>query len=161
MDLMMPDSGLLFWMTIIFAIVFFILAKFGFPIITSMVEKRNKRIADSLEAARIAEEALSGLKQEQEKILAQTRTEQARILKEAADERDIMISKAQEDARAEARKILDDARRQIKDEKDAALKEIRNEMADMSLAIAEKVLRKELSTDEEQRKYADRLVDEL
>ena len=69
MNLMLPDSGLIFWMTVIFAIVFFILARFGFPIITGMVEKRNKRIADSLEAARIAEEALSGLKQEQETVI--------------------------------------------------------------------------------------------
>ena len=66
MNLMLPDSGLLFWMTIIFAIVFFILAKFGFPIITGMVEKRNKRIDDALEAARTAEEALARLSQEQE-----------------------------------------------------------------------------------------------
>ena len=161
MDLMMPDSGLLFWMTIIFALVFFILAKFGFPIITSMVEKRNKRIADSLEAARVAEESLAGLKQEKERILAETRAEQSRMLKEAADERNAMIVKAQEDARAEAQKILDDARRQISEEKDAALKEIRNEMADMSLAIAEKILRKELSKDGAQKEYAEKLVNEL
>lgn len=161
MDLMMPDSGLLFWMTIIFALVFFILAKFGFPIITSMVEKRNKRIADSLEAARVAEEALTGLKQEKERILAETRAEQSRMLKDAADERNAMIAKAQEDARAEAQKILDDARRQISEEKEAALKEIRNEMADMSLAIAEKILRKELSEDGAQKEYAEKLADEL
>ena len=161
MDLMMPDSGLLFWMTIIFALVFFILAKFGFPIITSMVEKRNKRIADSLEAARVAEEALAGLKQEKERILAETRAEQSRMLKEAADERNAMIVKAQEDARAEAHKILDDARRQISEEKEAALKDIRNEMADMSIAIAEKILRKELSKDGAQKEYAEKLVNEL
>ena len=71
MNLLLPDSGLLFWMTIIFAIVFFILAKFGFPIITGMVEKRSKRISDSLEAARIAETALANLQQEQEKLLSE------------------------------------------------------------------------------------------
>ena len=54
MELMLPDTGLLFWMTIIFGLVVFILAKFGFPLITGMVEKRNKRIEDSLEAARTA-----------------------------------------------------------------------------------------------------------
>ena len=72
MDLMIPDSGLLFWMTIIFAIVFFVLAKFGFPIITGMVEKRSKRISDSLEAARIAEDALANLQQEQERLVSDT-----------------------------------------------------------------------------------------
>ena len=65
MNLMLPDTGLLFWMTVIFLIVLFILAKFGFPMITGMVDKRNKRINDSLEAARIAEEAISTLQQEQ------------------------------------------------------------------------------------------------
>ena len=102
MNLMLPDSGLLFWMTIIFAIVFFILAKFGFPIITGMVEKRNKRISDSLEAARIAEEALAHLTQEQERIISETRATQAKLMQEAAAERDKMIAQAQDKAREEA-----------------------------------------------------------
>lgn len=161
MDLMMPDSGLLFWMTIIFAILFFVLAKFGFPIITGMVEKRNKRISDSLEAARMAEEALAGLKQEQERLISEARAEQGRILREAAAERDSMIAKAQEEAREEARRIMEGARERIREEKEAALTEIRNEVADLSLSIAEKVLHKELSRDGEQKEYAERLVDGL
>lgn len=161
MDLMMPDSGLLFWMTIIFAIVFFVLAKFGFPIITGMVEKRNRRISDSLEAARIAEEALAGLKQEQERLISEARAEQGRILKEAAAERDSIVARAQEEAHEEARRIMEDARERIREEKDAALTEIRNEVADLSLSIAEKVLRKELSRDGEQKEYAERLAEGL
>ena len=85
MNLMLPDTGLLFWMTVIFLIVLFILAKFGFPMITGMVDKRNKRINDSLEAARIAEEAISTLQQEQDRIIAETRSEQSRLMQEAAD----------------------------------------------------------------------------
>lgn len=161
MNLMLPDSGLLFWMTIIFAIVFFILARFGFPIITGMVEKRNKRINDSLEAARAAEEALAKLYSEKERVLAETRAEQARLVQEAAAEREAMLAKAQEQAREEAQKIMDDARRRIREEKDAVLKEVRSEVAAISIAIAEKVIRKELSSDNEQKEYADRLVDEL
>ena len=158
MDLMIPDSGLLFWMTIIFAIVFFILAKFGFPIITGMVEKRSRRINDSLEAARIAEEALANLQQESDRLLAETRAEQARLMQEAAAERDRMIAQAQEQARAEAQKIMDDARVRINEEKDAAMKEIRNEVAKVSLAIAEKVVRKELSSDASQKQLIDSLI---
>jgi F-type H+-transporting ATPase subunit b len=161
MDLMIPDSGLLFWMTIIFALVFFILAKFGFPIITGMVEKRTKRINDSLEAARIAEEALANLKQEQERLVADTRAEQAKLMQEAAAERDRMIVQAQEQARAEAQKIMDDARIRINEEKEAAMKEVRNEVAKVSLAIAEKVVRKELSSDQSQKELIDSLVDKL
>lgn len=158
MDLMIPDSGLLFWMTIIFAIVFFILAKFGFPIITGMVEKRSKRINDSLEAARIAEEALANLQKEQERLISETRTEQARLMQEALAERDRMIAIAQEQARAEAQKIMDDARERIAEEKESAMKEIRNEVAKVSLAIAEKVVRKELSSDAAQNQLIDDLI---
>lgn len=161
MDLMIPDSGLLFWMTIIFALVFFILAKFGFPIITGMVDKRSKRINDSLEAARIADEALANLKQEQERLIAQTRDQQDRLMQEAASERDRMIVQAQETARAEAQKIMDDARVRIAQEKEAAMKEIRREVAQMSLEIAEKVVRKDLTSEVSQKELVNKLVDTL
>lgn len=161
MNLLLPESGLLFWMTIIFAIVFFILARFGFPVITGMVEKRSRRINDSLEAARIAEEALEHLSQEKERILSDTKTEQDKMMKEAAAERDRMIEQAQGQARAEAEKILQEAREQIRQEKEAALRDIRKEVAIVSMAIAEKVVRKELSTDAGQKELVDTLVNEM
>lgn len=161
MNLMLPDSGLLFWMTIIFAIVFFVLAKFGFPIITGMVEKRGKRISDSLEAARTAEQALAHLQTEQERIISETRAQQNKLMQEAAAERDRMIAQAQDKAREEAQKIMDEARVRIQEEKEAAIKEVRKEVAVISLAIAEKVVRKELSTDDSQKALADRLLDEM
>ena len=161
MNLMLPDSGLLFWMTIIFAIVFFVLAKFGFPIITGMVEKRNKRISDSLEAARIAEEAIAHLTEEQERIISETRANQSKLLQEAASERDKMIAQAQDKAREEAQKIMDEARVRIQEEKEAALTEVRQEVAKLSIAIAEKVIRKELSSDASQKNLVDKLLDEL
>ena len=161
MNLMLPDSGLLFWMTIIFAIVFFVLAKFGFPIITGMVEKRGKRISDSLEAARTAEQALAHLQTEQERIISETRAQQNKLMQEAAAERDRMIAQAQDKAREEAQKIMDEARVRIQEEKEAAIREVRKEVAVISLAIAEKVVRKDLSTDASQKALADRLLDEL
>ena len=161
MNLMLPDSGLLFWMTIIFAIVFFVLAKFGFPIITGMVEKRGKRISDSLEAARTAEQALAHLQTEQERIISETRAQQNKLLQEAAAERDRMIAQAQDKAREEAQKIMDEARVRIQEEKEAAIKEVRKEVAVISLAIAEKVVRKDLSTEASQKALADRLLDEM
>ena len=161
MNLMLPDSGLLFWMTIIFAIVFCVLAKFGFPIITGMVEKRRKRISDSLEAARTAEQALAHLQTEQERIISETRTQQNKLMQEAAAERDRMIAQAQDKAREEAQKIMDEARVRIQEEKEAAIKEVRKEVAVISLAIAEKVVRKDLSTEASQKALADRLLDEM
>lgn len=161
MNLMLPDSGLLFWMTIIFAIVFFILAKFGFPIITGMVDKRAKRIDEAIAAARKAEESLAGLAQEQERLLSEARTEQARILQEAAVQRDNMIVQAQEQAREEAKKIMDEAKARIQEEKEAALRDVRMEVALLSVTIAEKVVRKELSTDKGQMELIDRMIDDL
>ena len=161
MNLLLPESGLLFWMTIIFAIVFLLLAKFGFPVITGMVEKRNKRINDSLEAARVAEEAIAHLTQEKERILEETRQEQNKLMKEAAAERDRVIEQAQVQARAEAEKILEDTRNKIKEEKETAMRELRNEVAAISIAIAEKVVRKELSTDNGQTELVSRLVDQI
>jgi F-type H+-transporting ATPase subunit b len=158
---MLPDSGLLFWMTIIFAIVFFILAKFGFPIITGMVDKRAKRIDEAIAAARKAEESLAGLAQEQERLLSEARTEQARILQEAAVQRDNMIVQAQEQAREEAKKIMDEAKARIQEEKEAALRDVRKEVALLSVTIAEKVVRKELSTDKGQMELIDRMIDDL
>ena len=148
-------------MTIIFAIVLFILAKFGFPMITGMVEKRNRRINDSLEAARRAEEAIASLNEEQERIMAQTRAEQARLMKEASQERERMMAKAAQEAREEAQKIMEDARVRINEEKEAALRDVRREVALLSLAVAEKVVRKELSTEEGRNELVDKLVDEL
>lgn len=161
MNLMLPDSGLLFWMTIIFLIVFFILAKFGFPIITGMVDKRTKRIDEAISAARKAEESLAGLAQEQERLLAEARAEQARILEEAAAKRDSMIAKAHDEAREEARKIMDEAKARIQEEKEAALRNVRKEVAQLSLAIAEKVVRKELSTEKGQKELIDKIIEEV
>ncbi len=161
MNLLLPDSGLIFWMTIIFAIVFFILAKFGFPVITGMVDKRTKRIDDAISAARKAEESLAGVVQEQERLLAEARAEHTRILQEAASERDSMIARAQEEARAEAGKIMDEAKKRIQEEKEAALRDVRREVAIISVAVAEQVVRKELSTDKGQMELIDKLIDEV
>ena len=161
MNLLLPESGLLFWMTIIFAIVFFLLAKFGFPVITGMVEKRNQRINDSLEAARVAEEAIAHLTQEKERILEETREGQSRLMREAAAERERVLEQTQIQAREEADKILQAATARIQEEKEAAMKELRNEVAVISLAIAEKVLRTELSSDNGQTELINRLVDQM
>jgi len=148
-------------MTIIFAIVFFILAKFGFPIITGMVDKRAKRIDEAIAAARKAEESLAGLAQEQERLLAEAKAEQVRILQEAASQRDNMITQAQEQAREEAKKIMDEAKVRIQEEKEAALRNVRKEVALLSVTIAEKIVRKELSTDKGQMELIDRMINDL
>ena len=160
MQLITPDVGLLFWMVVIFGLVFFLLAKFGFPIITSMVEKRNSTIDKSLKDAREIEARMGQMVEEHARMLDEARKEQAQILREATDTRNKILATAKDEAREEAAKILAEARTEIEAEKEAALRDVRKEVAVLSVSIAEKILRKELSEDKEQREYIDRMVDE-
>lgn len=161
MSLITPDIGLIFWMTLIFAILFFLLAKFGFPIISGMVDKRSRRIEDAIAKAREAEERLSSIADEQSRMLEDARREQARILKEASDTRDSIIEEARNRAAAEADKILSGAKSEIAAEREEAIREIRRYAASLSLGVAEKILRKELSSDEAQNTFVGRMMDEV
>lgn len=160
MSLLIPDSGLLFWMLLIFAVVFGILAKFGFPVITKMIAKRREHIDNSLRLAEEAEVRLGQMKQEHARIIAQAREEQGQILKEAAQERDSIIRQAQAQAQDEARKILDEAKTRIDAEKESALREIRSQVALLSVQIAEKIMRKELFSDQAHIDLISRMIDE-
>lgn len=148
-------------MTLIFGIVFFVLAKWGFPMITGSVEKRAARIGDSIKAAKEAEEKLRNLAEEQSRMIEETRQEQSRILKEAAASRDSIVEQAKVQAREEASRILDQARTQIAAEKESALRDVRKEVALLSVSVAEKVLKASLSDGAEQSALVDRLVDEV
>ena len=157
----MPDSGLLFWLLLSFGIVFFVRAKFGFPIITKMVDERKQYIDHSLIVAKEANEQLANIKAEGESILTKANEEQMRILKEAAEARERIVREAKEQARMEGDKMLAEVRRQIQVEKEDAIRDIRRQVAVLSVDIAEKVLRKNLNTDKEQMQMIDRMVDEL
>lgn len=161
MSLITPDFGLLVWMTLIFGIVFFVLAKWGFPMITGSVEKRAARIGDSIKAAKEAEEKLRNLAEEQSRMIEETRQEQSQILKEAVASRDSIVEQAKVQAREEASRILDQARTQIAAEKESALRDVRKEVALLSVSVAEKVLKASLSDGAEQSALVDRLVDEV
>ena len=160
MSLITPDFGLLFWMTLIFGIVFFVLAKFGFPAITGMVEKRSGKIEDSLRKAHEAEKKLASIAREQERLLEEARLEQSRILKEASEAREKIISTAREEASREAEKIFNTAKTQIAAERESAIRDIRHQVSLISLELAEKVIRKKLEDGNEQLALLDRMVDE-
>lgn len=161
MSLITPDFGLLFWMTLIFAILFFVLAKFGFPAITGMVDKRSERINESIGKAREAERRLEHLGEEQLRMIEETRAEQARILKEASQVRDSLLAQARQQAQDDASKILEQARTQIAAEKESALRDIRGQVASLSVDVAEKILRSRLSDEQVQLDLINRMVDEL
>lgn len=160
MSLLLPDAGLLFWMLLAFGIVFFVLYKFGFPVITGMIEERQKFIEDSLRNAKEANEKLVSIQQEREAILKAAYEEQTRILHEAVRTREQIINDALVKAGDEGEKMLTEVRRVIMHERENAVREIREQVAELSISIAEKVLRKELSTDRSQNEYTKKLVDE-
>ncbi|MBR6262879.1 MAG: F0F1 ATP synthase subunit B [Prevotella sp.] len=161
MDLLIPSSGLLFWMTITFFVVLFILWKWGFPAITDMVRERKAFIDDSLRKAHEANNKLANIQQEGESILQEARGEQARILKEAAETRDAIVGKAQDKAKADGARIVAEAKAEAENEKLNAMNDIRSQVAQLSVKIAEKVLREKLSSDKAQMDFIDRLLDEV
>ena len=161
MSLLLPDSGLLFWMFLSFGIVFVVLAKYGFPIIVKMVEGRKTYIDQSLEVAREANAQLSKLKEQGEALVVAANKEQGRILKEAMQERDKIIHEARKQAEAAAQKELDEVKKQIQIEKDEAIRDIRRQVAILSVYIAEKVIRKNLDDKREQMEMIDRMLDEV
>jgi len=148
-------------MTLIFAIVFFVLAKWGFPAITGMVEKRADRIDESIAKARKAEQLLSEMTERHSAMIEETRAEQARILREAAQARDTIVEQAKQQAQDEASKILGHTRTQIAAEKEAALQDIRTQVAALSVDVAEKILRDKLSDTQVQMDLITRMVDEI
>lgn len=161
MSLLMPESGLIFWMLLSFGVVFVLLAKYGFPIITQMVEERKATIDRSLESAREADARLAHLKQESEALVAAAEKEQGRILREAMQERDNIIGQARQQAEETARKELLVMREQIQREKEEAIRDIRRQVALLSVEIAEKIVRQHLSSEKEQMALIDRMLDEV
>ncbi|MBO5964634.1 MAG: F0F1 ATP synthase subunit B [Bacteroidaceae bacterium] len=160
-SILTPDLGLLFWMTLAFLVVFFVLSKFGFPAIVNMVEKRKIYIDESLKKAHEASERLTNIKEEGEAILLEARQKQADILKEAAATRDAIVEQAQQKAREEGTRLISEARAEIDSEKQAALDAIRNQVAVLSVGIAEKVVRGKLADDKAQMDLIDRMLDEV
>ena len=154
MSLLVPDSGLLFWMLISFGVVFFILAKYAFPVITKSVEERKNYVETSLSSAREAKETLARVEEDTKAIIAEANKEQGRVLNEAAQQRDKIIS-------AQARKTLEEAKAQIQKEKDEAMLSVRREMAALSCDIAEKVLKEKLSDQDSQMALIDKMLEEV
>ena len=160
-SILTPDFGLLFWMLVSFLVVFLLLAKFGFPAIVKAVEERKNFIDESLKNAREANEKLAGIKTESENLLRDAREKQAQIIKDAMATRDGIIAEAREKAQAEGRAQLEEAKKAIEAEKEVALRDIRSQVADLSVQIAEKVIRRKLQADGEQEKFIERMLNDI
>lgn len=159
-SILTPDFGLLFWMLLAFLIVFFLMAKYGFPIITKMVEDRKNYIDESLQKAHEANERLAGIQQESERLLAEARAKQAEILAQAKATGDSIVSEARNKAQADGAKLLQETKAQIAAEKENALRDIRQTVADLSIVIAEKVVRQKLANNDEQQALIEQMLNE-
>ena len=161
MELIKPQIGLVIWMSISFLTVLFILGKFAWPMILKSLKEREESIANALNAAQKAKDEMASLKADNEKLLNQARAERDALLKEARDTKDAIIAEAKNKATAESNRLLAQARESINNEKVAAITELKNQVASMSVEIAEKILRHELSNDEKQKTLMDNLMKDI
>lgn len=160
MSLLQPEAGLLFWMVLSFGGVFFVLAKYAFPVILKMVEERKAYIDNSLKLADETNAQLELLKAEGEKIITKAREEQVTILNDALSLKEQIINEARNEAKAEAAKQLDTVRKQIRKEQADAILEVRSQVAVLAVDIAEKVIRMQLNDKEKHMSMINRLMDE-
>ena len=161
MQLVTPDIGLLFWMLVSFGIVFFILKKFAWKPILNMLYEREESIEKALKSADEAKKEMEKLQENNERILNEARLEREKIFREAQEIKEKIISDAREQAVKEKDKAMSDARASIEAEKNAAIKDMRNIAAELSVQVAEKLLRRELSNDLKQKELVEKLVNEI
>ena len=159
MDLVTPDIGLIFWTTVSFAILYFILAKFAWKPILGAVNEREKSIKDALSAAEIAKEEMASLKADNEKILNEAKLQRESLLREAREIRSRIIADAESEATEKANKLIESVKTAIENEKSAAMKELNNTVVDLSLNIAEKLLSKELDNKEKQQENIQEILE--
>lgn len=155
------DYGLIFWMSLTFLTVLFILAKFAWKPIMKAIKDRETSIESALKSAENAKAEMNNLKAENEKILQEARNERDRMIKEAREIRESMISEAKEKAKSEGEKMITTARESIQNEKMAAITDLKNQVAQLSIDIAEKILARELSAENKQKELLGDLLKEV
>jgi len=160
MDLVTPGIGMIFWSTLFFLVLLFILGKFAWPAILTAVKARNESIRNALNAANKAKEEMAQLQADNEKILAEAKAERDNLLKEAKQVKEKLIADAKEKATEEANKLVRNAREAIRTEKAAALNEMKEQMTHLSVDIAEKILKAKLGDDKAQKELVDKLINE-
>lgn len=153
--------GLFFWQTVLFVGLIFLLRKFAWKPILNAVNEREEKIQRALIAAEEAEKKMQALNNESEALLKQAREERDQILKEAREAREQIINEAKSKANVEAEKIMTQARETINNEKMAAITELKNQVAILSIEIAEKILKEQLSGDDKQKAMVDNLLKEV
>jgi F-type H+-transporting ATPase subunit b len=161
MNLVTPAIGTIFFMTLVFLILFFLLSKYAWKPILSSIKDREQKIADSLAMANQARSEMMKLKSDNEKLLHQAAQERELILKQANTLKDNIISEAKTKAQQEADRIIESARLNIHNEKLAAIHQLKKQVADLSLEMAEKIIKTELSNSEKHRDFVEKQIDQI
>lgn len=161
MELVLPQFGLFFWTIIIFLIFFFILKKFAWGFILKSLHEREQSIESSLKAAEVARSEMEKLTANNEALVRQARVERDAILREAKMASEKIVAEAKEKATKEASILLERAKSQINAEKMAALTAIKNQIGELSLQIAEKILKNELSNKAQHEQYIQSVISDI
>lgn len=161
MELLTPGSGLIFWQVVVFLALFFLLSKLAWKPIISSLNEREASIQSALDSAEKAKTEMASLKADNEKLFKEAREERDKILREARDAANRMHDEAQVAAKKNADKIIEDAKAVINTEKQAALRDVRSLVAKFSLEVAEKVIRKNLTSEAAQQDLAQGFVKDI
>ncbi len=161
MELVNPGIGLIFWMTLSFGIVLFILAKFAWKPILKSLRDRENTIDEALNEANKAREEMKQLHFDNEALLKEAKEERDGILRDARKIKESIIEESKNKANEEANRIVESAKESIQHEKMAAMTELKNQLATLSIEIAEKILKEELSEDKKQKEYVQKLIDDV
>jgi len=158
MELVSPGLGLIFWMVVSFSILMFITFKFIWPAILGGLKEREEEIANSLDEAKKAREEMKSLQSSNEALIAEAKEQRDEILKEAKELKTDMLNAAKKQAQEEGQRLIEEAKKQIESEKMAAITELKNELADLSINIAEKLIKSELSDKNKDKALMDKLI---
>ncbi|NVO21282.1 MAG: F0F1 ATP synthase subunit B [Bacteroidetes bacterium] len=161
MELVKVDIGLLFWMTLTFGILLFILGKYAWKPIMKMLHEREESIDKALNAAEDAKKEMLKLKAGNEQLLLEAKEERDALLRDARKVKESIIEEARAKANEEANRIIENARESIQYEKLAAINDLKNQIASISIEIAEKLLGQELSNKEKQKELTEKLLKEV
>ncbi|MCD4772526.1 MAG: F0F1 ATP synthase subunit B [Bacteroidales bacterium] len=161
MELVQPGIGLIIWMTLSFAIVLWVLSKFAWKPIMKALHERETSIDKALNAANNAKEEMKELKFSNEQLLKEAKEERDAILRAGRKVKDSIIKEAKIKANEEADRIVESAKERIENEKMAATTNLKNQLASLSIEIAEKILKKELSDDNKQKEFVNDLIKDI
>jgi F-type H+-transporting ATPase subunit b len=157
--LVLPDIGLVFWNTIAFIVLFFVLRAFAWKPMLKAIHDREQGIEDALSKADKMKADIAAMQSENEALLAKAREERAQMIKEAKETADKMVADAKDKAKSEYDRIVADAQVAINQQKNAALTDVKNQVGSLVVEVAEKVLRKELANKSEQESYIKQLAE--